>query len=76
MIETPERVNTTLAFQDNFQSDRPIAGENHMLVVEQGTTTIRLIYKHFLAGIMCSLLGCILSGLVYLKIRPGREVEK
>lgn len=76
VIETPERVNTTLAFQDNFQSDRPIAGENHMLVVEQGTTTIRLIYKHFLAGIMCSLLGCILSGLVYLKIRPGREVEK
>ncbi len=73
LIETPERVNTTLAFQDNFKADRPIAEENHMLVAEAGTTTIQIIYKHFVAGILCSLAGCILSGAVYLKIRPGRE---
>ena len=73
MIETDERVNTTLAFQDNFVSDRPIAEEDHMLVVESGSTTIRIIYKHLIPGILCSLAGCVLCGLVYLKIFPRRE---
>lgn len=76
MIETEERVNTTLAFQDNFKSDRPIAEEDHMLVVEAGTTTIQIIYKHLISGLLCSLAGCVLCGVIYLKIRRRREVEQ
>ena len=73
MIDTEERVNTTLAFQDNFKSNRPIAEEDHLLVVESGSTTIQIIYKHLIPGILCSLLGCVLCGLVYWKIRPGKS---
>ena len=73
MIDTEERVNTTLAFQDNFKSNRPIAEEDHLLVVESGSTTIQIIYKHLILGILCSLLGCVLCGLVYWKIRPEKS---
>ena len=69
IIETEERVNTTLAFQDNFVSDRPLAEEDHMLVVEAGSTTIRIIYSHFMMGFFCSLIGCGLCGLIDGTIR-------
>lgn len=73
MIEADERVNTTIAFQDNFRSDQPIASEDHMLVVEPGTTVIQIYYKHFIPGMLCSLAGCVLVILVCRKLREEQR---
>lgn len=67
-IQASERVNTTIAFQDNFQSDQTIESENNLLVVENGRTVITIVYKHFLIGLLCSLIGYATMLLAYWKI--------
>jgi len=68
MIDTPKRVNTTIAFQDNFKSEQQIASEDNMLVAEQGLTTIHIYYKHLLLGLFCSIAGYGLMLVIYMKI--------
>lgn len=67
-IQTPEKVNTTIAFQDNFKSDRTLLSENNLLIAEEGSTKITIVYKHFLIGLLCTLLGYAGMLMVYWKI--------
>ncbi len=68
MIETDERVNTTIAFQDNFKSEQEIYSENNMLVAGEGITVIHIYYKHLLLGFLCSVAGYAFMLAVYWKI--------
>lgn len=52
-----DNVNTTLAYQDIFESDQPIRSMNNLLIVDRGTTVIRLSYPHWAGGLLVSLFG-------------------
>ena len=69
LIESPIEINTTLAYQDNFKSDKLLKENNNLLIVQEGTTNINIIYKYFVEGIIITILGLILTTITYLKIR-------
>lgn len=52
-----DNVNTTLAFQDIFQSDQPIRMQNNFLFVDKGTTTITYDYPYLLQGVLMTIFG-------------------
>lgn len=56
-VSAPEKVNTTLAYQDNFRADSNIYNDNNLLVVEEGITNIRIGYRYFSIGLICTLFG-------------------
>ena len=57
-IVSPESVvNTSLAYHDIFQSKQKIWEENHLLLVNSGTTLITLVRPYFWQGIILSLAG-------------------
>ncbi|MCM1467741.1 MAG: 6-pyruvoyl-tetrahydropterin synthase-related protein, partial [Alistipes sp.] len=68
MIETEKQVNTTIAFQDNFRSERELICENNMLVAGEGITVISIYYKYLLPGFLCSIAGYAFMLAVYWKI--------
>ncbi|MBE5886158.1 MAG: hypothetical protein E7284_07105 [Lachnospiraceae bacterium] len=72
-IHTDEKVNTTIAFQDNFRSDRDIYERDNMLVVDEGTTVIKIYYKHFVLGLLCTLTG--IGFMIILNKRMKKEQE-
>lgn len=67
-IQSEQRVNTTIAFQDNFASDANIVEENNMLIVEAGITRIEIFYKYFWIGLLCSVFGYVLMMVAYWKM--------
>lgn len=73
-----DNVNTTLAYQDIFESDQNIRSMNNFLIVDKGTTVITMEYPHLTGGIIISLAGiCLEAVLVYLLFRkPGHTVTK
>jgi uncharacterized membrane protein len=54
-----QRINTTIAYQDIFQSDRDIYEENNLLEVEEGVTLISLTYPLWKEGLVVSVLGLL-----------------
>lgn len=75
VINAPEWVNTTIAFQDNFRSDKQLTSEDNLLVADAGQTVIKIYYKHLLSGGLCSLVGLAFMLYVYQKMRKKREVQ-
>lgn len=75
VIDAPERVNTTIAFQDNFRSDKQLTSEDNLLVADAGQTVIKIYYKHLFSGGLCSLVGLAFMLCVYQKMRKKREVQ-
>lgn len=58
IIDSPrDGVNTTLAYQDIFDADRPLESQNNLLVVEEGRTVIRLRYPYLVQGLCLSAVG-------------------
>lgn len=53
-------VNTSLAYHGIFKSEQSLTEENHLLVVEKGTTYISLERPYFWSGLAVSLLGILL----------------
>ena len=68
LIESPIEINTTLAYQDNFKSNELLKENNNLLIVQEGITNINIIYKHFVEGIIITILGLILTIITYFKI--------
>jgi uncharacterized membrane protein len=71
-----QRINTTIAYQDIFQSERDIYEENNLLEVKEGITLISLTYPLWKAGLLVSVLGLLggvglLAGLVF----SGRQKD-
>lgn len=54
-----DNVNTTLAYQDIFESDQPIRSMNNLLIVDRGTTVIRMTYPHLAGGLLVTLFGVL-----------------
>jgi uncharacterized membrane protein len=54
-----QRINTTIAYQDIFQSDRDIYEENNLLEVKAGVTLISLTYPMWKAGLLVSAFGLL-----------------
>lgn len=58
VIDSPGgKVNTTLAYQDNFRSDQKIIDQNHLLTVVEPHTEIRMVYPYLLEGLAVSTAG-------------------
>lgn len=68
-----DQLNTGLAFHDIFQSDGFIEGKNHLLYVNQGTTTIRMVYPMFWAGLLVSVFGVFLCVVILVLTRVDRN---
>ncbi len=61
-VDSPrDNVNTTLAYHDIFRPDRELRVVNNMTVVDEGVTTIRLVYPHLLVGGALTALGLALT---------------
>lgn len=52
-----DNVNTTIAYQDTFDSEQEISDRNQLLVVEKGITTITMEYPLLKPGLIVSLTG-------------------
>ncbi len=69
-----ENVNTTLAYQDIFESDQPIRSMNNLLIVDQGTTVIRMSYPYFGEGLLVTLFGILAeSAMAFLIFRKSKK---
>lgn len=67
IIDTPMvGVNTTLAYQDNFESDDSIGNENNLLIVTKYHTEIKLIYPYLKQGLFITIFGLV--GIIVLFI--------
>ena len=61
-VDSPrDNVNTTLSYHDIFRPDRDIQEVNHLTVVQQGKTVIRLVYPCLAPGLLISLVGLALA---------------
>ncbi len=75
-IRSPEDgVNTSLAFYDIFQSDSPLEEQNRLLVVDQGTTEIQLVYPYLWQGLAVSALGVLLTAVFLFRARKWERKE-
>jgi uncharacterized membrane protein len=54
-----DNVNTTLAYHDIFESEQPIRSMNNLLIVDKGTTIIRMSYPHLTGGLLVTLFGVL-----------------
>ena len=71
-------VNTTIAYHDNFESDREIRRVNNLLTVNKGVTTITMSYPYLKQGMALTLVGLVLT-ILYLavgRLSFERELEK
>ncbi|MDD6794857.1 MAG: 6-pyruvoyl-tetrahydropterin synthase-related protein [Clostridiaceae bacterium] len=71
-----DKVNTTIAYQDNFISDSKVEKSNNLLTVNRGTTKISIQYPYLKSGILLSILGLILIIMVinfYDKRTRGKQ---
>ncbi|MDD3200325.1 MAG: 6-pyruvoyl-tetrahydropterin synthase-related protein [Eubacteriales bacterium] len=65
------RVNTTLAYQDNFRSDQIIINQNNLLTVVKPNTEITIVYPFMIEGLTVSIIG--LLGMIILVYFVNRE---
>lgn len=71
-----DNVNTALAWHDSFDSDRPIAEDNHLVHVDSGTTEITFTYPYFRYGLLVSALGLLLLlALAVFRKKAGEHHE-
>lgn len=59
-------INTTLAYQDIFESEKPIGRQNNLLQVSSKETRINFHYPLFLPGLCLSGLGLLITFLVMI----------
>ena len=62
-------INTTIAYQDNFVSDDNIICDNNQLVVTQKETYIKIVYPNLGIGLIMSIIGVILTVVLYRYIK-------
>lgn len=53
-------INTTLAYQDNFESENRIEKSNNLLTVYEPVTTIQIKYPYFKKGMVVTIVGIIM----------------
>lgn len=63
-----DRVNCNIAGVDTLEADRIIATQENLLVVNQGDTTLRIVYTGHREGMFLSILGIVLLGVLWITI--------
>ena len=79
MINSPaDELNTGIAYQDIFRSDKALSEDNNLLVVGSGNTIIRVVYPYLMESIIVTGIGVILCMifLVYCLSSEIRDREK
>lgn len=72
-----DNVNTTIAYQDIFESNQKIRSMNNLLIVNKGTTVITMKYPHLGAGLFVSIFGVLAEvAVVYLVFRKSKKRER
>lgn len=56
-----DNVNTTLSYQDFFNSNQETFNNDNLLTVNKGNTEIKFSYKYFTEGLIISSIGLLLS---------------
>lgn len=75
-INSPENnLNTTLSYQDFFESNQDLINDDNLLVVNKGETIIKFSYKYFIEGIFISIIGLILSIILVITVLKTKGVE-
>lgn len=69
-----DNVNTTLAHIDIFESEQYYTADHGLLVVDKGTTVIKMKYPHLTKGLMVSSLGVFLMLALYWNLQ--RTIKK
>lgn len=59
-----DNLNTTLSYQDFFNSNNELYDSDNLLIVNKGTTVINFSYKYFKEGLIVSIIGFVLSALL------------
>jgi uncharacterized membrane protein len=78
-IDSPGgKVNTTIAYQDNFRSKQKIQNIDNLLTVKERHTEIDVVYPYLIQGILLTLFGMlgILALMRMLKGKRGVKIEK
>lgn len=78
VVSSPEdEVNTTIAYQDIFSSERFLSKQNNLLVVDKGTTEIKMNYPYLWQGLAVSAGGLAASVALFaaLRAREKRHVR-
>ncbi len=71
-IDSPrDDVNTTLGYHDIFRPDREIRDRNNLTVVDQGRTTIRLVYPYLAIGLTMTGVGLV-AAVLWLALMKKR----
>lgn len=75
VIDSPGgKVNTTLAYQDNFRSNQEIINQNNLLTVVKPHTEINMVYPYLLQGLALSIIGLLgIAILMYFIYREKRH---
>lgn len=75
IIDTPGgKINTTIAYQDNFRSDQEIINTNHLLTVTGKHTEIRIVYPYLVQGLITSIIG-IIGVIVLIRLLKKRGTK-
>lgn len=61
-------VNCNIAGVDSLESDRIIAKQENMFVVNQGDTTLRIVHTGHREGMFLSILGIIILGIMWIAV--------
>ncbi len=74
VIDSPGgKINTTLAYQDNFRSDQEIINQNNLLTVTEPHTEIKIVYPYLIEGLTVSAAGALgIAILLYFLYRKKR----
>ena len=78
MINSPvDGLNTGIAYQDIFRSERAIGEDNNLLVVNSGNTIIRVVYPYLMEGLIVTGIGILLCMifLIYCATSEIRDRE-
>lgn len=75
IVSDYDNVNTTLAYHDIFKSDALIRKKLQLLYVDSGTTVIDMQYPYLLPGLLISIIGLILTPLIFVLLLRGRQEE-
>lgn len=70
-----DNVNTTLAFHDIFESDRPTENRLQLLYVSEGETIVSMKYPYLIPGTALSGGGIVLAAVVYICLMREKKMK-
>jgi uncharacterized membrane protein len=74
IVSEYDNVNTTIAYQDIFESKQEIKSMNNFLIVNKGTTIITMAYPHLKTAVLVSVAGVFAElSIIYLFFSKSKK---